>query len=257
MPFPNYRDKHAKKALFSAQDYLVYLKRRGRGVKVRPPVGVILCYQRSLLKHILDTHRTTEAAGSIRGLHLLEETGGQVGVMGSFGIGAPAAVTVLEELIAMDVKKFISVGSAGTLQKDIGIGDLVVCDKAIRDEGTSYHYLKPAKYAHASATITDRITRALDDLKQEYRIGISWTIDAPYRETKAEVRQYQKQGVATVEMEAAALFAVAQYRKVEMGAMFSVSDSLADLEWKPKFHLKRTSQGLETLYKAALAALWN
>jgi uridine phosphorylase len=255
MAFPNYRNKHAKKALFSAHDYWAYLRTRGKGATFRPPSGIILCYQSSLLKHILETHRTTETVMYHRGLHLLDETGGQIGVMGSFGIGAPAAVTVLEELIALGVGKFISVGSAGTLQIDIKIGDLIVCDKAIRDEGTSHHYLKPAKYAHASATMTAKITRALDALDHKYRIGTSWTIDAPYRETVAEVRQYQKQGIATVEMEAAALFAVAQYRKVDMGAMFSVSDSLAELEWKPKFHSKSTSKGLESIYSAALTAL--
>jgi uridine phosphorylase len=255
MAFPNYPNKHGKRALFSAQDYCAYRKKLGKGATFSPPAGIILCYQYGLLKYILGNHRTTEVATYTRGLHLLDETAGRVGVMGSFGIGAPAAVTVLEELIALGVKKFISIGSAGTLQRDIGIGDLVICDKALRDEGTSHHYLKPAKYAHASAAITARIICALDASGREYHIGTSWTIDAPYRETVAEVRQYQKQGVATVEMEAAALFAVAQYRKVEMGAMFSVSDSLADFDWKPKFHLKRTDQGLEAIYKAALSAL--
>lgn len=178
-------------------------------------------------------------------------------IMGGFGIGASVAATLLEELIAFGVKKFISVGSAGTLQKNIKIGDLIVCDKAIRDEGTSYHYLKPEKYAHASAKITTRIRQALNDRKQKYHIGTSWTVDAPYRETIVEVGQYQKEGVATVEMEVAALFAVAQYRKVEMGAIFTRSDSLASLKWKPKFHLKKTNKGLETIYKAALSALQN
>ena len=61
-----------------------------------------------------------------------------------------------------------------------------------------------------------------------------------------------KRGVATVEMEASALFAVAQYRGAEMGAMFTISDSLAELQWSPKFHFKKTRGGLETLYKVAL-----
>ena len=106
----------------------------------------------------------------------------------------------LEELIAFGVKRFISIGTAGTLQKDIKVGDLIVCEKAIRDEGTSYHYLKPSKYAYASKEMTKRIKNALDALEQKYFVGTSWTIDAPYRETVVEARQYQKEGVATVEM---------------------------------------------------------
>ena len=69
------------------------------------------------------------------------------------------------------------------------------------------------------------------------------------------MRQYQEEGVATVEMEASALFAVARYRNVELGAIFTISDSLAELEWNPKFHLKKTKEGLEILYKAAVDAL--
>ena len=75
------------------------------------------------------------------------------------------------------------------------------------------------------------------------------------RETVAEARHYQAEGVATVEMEASALFAVAAFRGVEMGAMFTVSDSLASLKWKPEFHSELTQKGLETIYRAAVHAL--
>ena len=133
----------------------------------------------------------------------------------------------------------------------------MVCEKAIRDEGTSHHYLKYSKYAYASKRLTKKIMESLEKLKQKYFVGTSWTIDAPYRETIAEAKQYQKEGVATVEMEASALFAVAQYRNVELGAIFTISDSLAELEWKPKFHLKKTKKGLEILYKVAIDVLQN
>ncbi len=113
---------------------------------------------------------------------------------------------------------------------------MIVCEKAIRDEGTSHHYLPAGKYAHASQRMSKKIQAALKNLGQPYLLGTSWTIDTPYRETIAEIQQYQAEGVATVEMEAAALFAIAEYRKVEMGSMFSISDSLAGLKRDPKFH---------------------
>jgi uridine phosphorylase len=255
MAYPNHKNKQAEKALFTPHDFWAYLKKRGRANGFKAPSGVILCYQSNLMKHILDNHQTTRGEGYHQGLYLLNETGGNVAVMGSFGIGAPAAVAVFEELIALGPRKFVSVGTAGSLQKDIRIGDLIVCEQAIRDEGTSHHYLKASKYSRASRHMTERIVKSLNFLKRKHRIGTSWTIDAPYRETLTEVKRYQREGVATVEMEAAALFAVAAYRQVEMGAMFTVSDSLADLEWKPVFHFKRTGKGLETIYKAALMAL--
>ena len=86
-------------------------------------------------------------------------------------------------------------------------------------------------------------------------MGTSWTTDAPYRETRTEVMAFQKEGVSTVEMEASALFAVGQRRRVEVGAMFAISDSLAELEWKPGFSNTDTQKGLEKLFEVALDVL--
>lgn len=86
-----------------------------------------------------------------------------------------------------------------------------------------------------------------------YVLGSSWTIDAPFREIVAEVRKYQEEGVLTVEMEAAAIFSVAKYRNVEAGAIFTISDYLAELEWKPKFHL--TSEYLREIFEVAKEVL--
>ena len=85
--------------------------------------------------------------------------------------------------------------------------------------------------------------------------GTSWSIDTPYRETVSEARRYRHQGVLTVEMEAAALFAVGKHRKAEVASLFSVSDSLTDLPWKPQFHLRRNQAGLEKIYRVAVEAL--
>lgn len=241
--------------MFSPRDYLDYQKKREEYDKFKPPEGVILCYSKKLLEHVLKRHKTTKVQRFYGEMYLLNETKNKIAVVGKFGIGAPVVATLLEELIAFGVKRFVSIGTAGTLQKKLRVGDLVVCEKAIRDEGTSYHYLKSSKYAYASKEMTERIENALDSLEQEYTVGTSWTIDAPYRETVAEARQYQKEKVATVEMEASALFAVAQYRRAQIAAMFTISDSLAELQWSPKFHFKKTRGGLEILYKAALAAL--
>ncbi|RMG83400.1 MAG: purine phosphorylase [Bacteroidetes bacterium] len=257
MGFPNLKNKHAKDSMFTPSEFMAYQKKLGKYPKFKPPIGVIFCYDRNLMEFILENHKTTKVEGFYGEMYLLDETNGKVAVIGKFGIGAPVVVTLLEELIAFGIKKFISIGTAGTLQKDIKIGSLVVCEKAIRDEGTSHHYLKSSKYAYASKEMTNKIKKSLDKLKQKYIVGTSWTIDAPYRETVAEARQYQKEGVATVEMEASALFAVAQYRNVELGALFTISDSLAELEWKPKFHLKKTKKGLEILYKVAVDVLLN
>ena len=234
--------------------FLEYLRSQGRGPGFTPPRGLIFCYQRRLLDYILTTHKTTRPDHGF-GVHLLDETNGEIGVLGGFGIGAPAAAVLLEEFIAIGVPRFLSIGTAGSLQPRLGVGGLIVCDRAIRDEGVSHHYLPPGKYAEASPALTARLTRALTAGGHAHTVGTSWTIDAPYRETKAEVLAYQLDGVACVEMEAAALFAVAQVRGVEIGAMFTITDSLASLEWHPEFHSERARLGLETLYQTALACL--
>ncbi len=241
--------------MFTAKDFLEYQKERVAHPRFKPPDGVIFCYSRNFLDQISRRHKVTKAPGLFRELLLLDETGGRVAVLGNFGIGAPVVVTFLEELIAFGVRRFVSVGTAGTLRKDLGIGDIVICDRAIRDEGTSFHYLKPSKYAYASKPMIESIKKSLEVHRKKYVVGTSWTIDAPYRETVAEARKYQKEGVATVEMEASALFAVAKYRNVEMVALFAISDSLAELEWDPKFHHKRIDSSLGVIFQAALDVL--
>lgn len=255
MGFPNFKDKHAKDSMFTPGEFMAYQKKRGEYPKFKTPEGLIFCYQKSLMGSILENHKTTKVEGFYGEMYLLNETNNKVAIIGKFGIGSPIVVALLEELIAFGIKKFISIGTAGTLQKNIAIGSLMICEKAIRDEGTSHHYIKHSKYAHASKKMIDKIKKSLDKFKQKYFVGTSWTIDAPYRETIAEARQYQKENVSTVDMEASALFAVAQYRNVELGAIFTISDSLAELKWEPKFHSKKTKMGLEILYKIAADVL--
>jgi uridine phosphorylase len=216
---------------------------------------VIISYQARLLEHVREHHAGSSCDGYFAQMLLPDDAEGRVGFLAGFGIGAPCAAIRLEDLAAFGVRRVVSVGTAGSLQSDIGIGDIVVCDRAIRDEGVSHHYLPPARHATPSEALTHRLRSALDAAGRPYRVGTSWTIDAPYRETFAEVKHYQREGVLTVEMEAAALFAVAERRGIELAAMFTISDSLADLTWDPRFSSRETEAGLEALYLAALEAL--
>lgn len=220
-----------------------------------PPDGLIIAYHKSLMRYVLQHHRTRRVKGFFGEMHLLRETRNHVAIIGNFGIGAPGAVIHLEEFIEWGVKKFISVGTAGGLQKGQRIGDLVLCKRAIRDEGCSHHYHRAAKYAYPSQDLTEHVRNALHSHRLDFTEGTSWTIDTPYRETASEVKRYRREGVITVEMEAAALFAVGRYRGAQVAALFSISDSLAELPWKPKFHLRRNQAGLERLYRVAAEAL--
>ena len=243
--------------MFAPADFVAYLRRAGALDSYQPPAGVVLCYQRSLYHHVLKAEGLKPAArqGALHGLLLLPSTGGTVGLLGQFGIGAPAAAAALEELAATGTGAFVSVGTAGSLQRDLDIGDLVLCEAAIRDEGVSHHYLPPGKLATAQAGMTVALGAALGQAGVPFRSGSSWTIDTPYRETVAEARHYQAEGVLCVEMEAAALFAVAEVRQLRVSSAFAISDSLADLVWNPQFHGPPVQAGLITLYNAAVSAL--
>lgn len=253
MTFPNLKNKHAWDALVTPEEDIKYAKRRGRIPRIKMPKAIIFCFSSSLLKSIIKNHKVKKLNFGNSELYLLKETKNRVGVLSKFGFGGPSTILRMEELIACGVKKFVLVGHAGSLQKHLKIGDVIVCDRAIRDEGTSHHYFKSGKYAYASKLLTKDIENHLQKLGIKYALGTTWTVDAPYRETVAEVKQYQKEGVSTVDMEAASVFAVAKYRGIEAGAIFTISDYLGELEWKLKFHLTR--QYLNMIFNIAKEVL--
>lgn len=248
--------KHSSEAFFAPSDFIGYIKGKGILGSRPAPEAVILSYQRSLLEYAETSRKVTRAEGYFGGqVSYLEETGGKVAIVGRFGVGSPAAAVMLEELVAWGVRRFVSVGTAGSLVLDLPPGSLLLCTGALRDEGTSYHYAPAGAEARPSAGLTDRLGRELTARGLSHRRGSTWTTDAIYRETAGEVRKFRDQGVLVAEMEAAALFTVAAYRKVEIAACFSVSDTLAELAWRPEFHAETTQEGLVAIFESAVASL--
>lgn len=252
---PQFGDKYSKEAVFNPDDFFRYIQKKTGPSDHAPPEGVIFCYQSSLYGQILKNHEGRKGDGYYRNLYFLKEYDFKIAVAAQFGIGAPAAVALLEELIAVGVKRVISIGSAGGLQLGLPIGGLVILTKALRDEGCSHHYLPSERFAFASPELTNQLATQASELGLVFHQGSSWTIDTPYRETKEEVLAYQQEGLMVVEMEAAALFAVAQFRNIEISSMVVVSDSLADLKWNPQFFGEQVKSGLEKVFQAALSTL--
>jgi len=164
-------------------------------------------------------------------VYLLEtENGDRVAVMHP-GVGAPLAAAFFEEAIALGGRKFIACGGAGVLDKDVGFGGIVVPDEAVRDEGTSYHYLPPSRTAAATPDAVNAIQHTLDQHDIPYQVGKTWTTDAIYRETRAKVDQRKAEGCLMVEMEAATFFAIAQFRDVQIGQLLYGGDDLTGEAW--------------------------
>jgi uridine phosphorylase len=147
------------------------------------------------------------------------------------GIGAPLAAGLLEEVVAFGCKKFIACGGCGVLDKDISVGNLIVVSGAIRDEGVSYHYLPADREVIADEAAVTVLSELLDERKIPYRVGKTWTTDAPYRETQDRISRRKAEGCLTVEMETAAMMAVAKFRDVIFGQVLYGGDDLSGREW--------------------------
>ena len=121
-------------------------------------------------------------------------------------------------------------GGAGVLN-DLAVGHLILPDRALRDEGTSFHYAAPSRIIQADPMALATIEKALQQQKLPYVKGMTWTIDAAYRETKAKVANRRQEGCLCVEMEAAGLFAMAQFYDMRIAGIFYGGDSLSGEEW--------------------------
>lgn len=255
MSVPNKRGKVTGRAIIEPAG--VIDERRLIGLHPSGPVpdGAIICYDSALWKWISGRPDRIECDGWLKGSYLLPCNDSQILVTKAAGFGAPTAVLSFEELAAYGIRKFVNLGAAGGLQKDMNIGDIVVCERAIRDEGTSYHYLPEEKYASASPELTLDLIAEIQKMDIPFTKGSSWTIDALYRETIGELQQYRSEGVLTVEMEASALFAVGSFRGVSVSSVFAISDILTEEGWKQGYLSTEKLDGLKQIFEAALETL--
>lgn len=150
------------------------------------------------------------------------------------GVAAPLAAAVLEELIALGCRKLIACGSAGVLDRALAKGTVVVPSSAVRDEGTSYHYVAPAREISADPDVVQAIESVLVKHGVSHRVGKTWTTDAFYRETRTRVARRKAEGCLTAEMECAALLAVSQFRAVKFGQLLATGDDVSGAEWDPR-----------------------
>lgn len=171
------------------------------------------------------------------------------------GVGAPIAAGMLEGAIALGCRKFIACGGAGVLDRDVAVGHIVVPEAAVRDEGTSYHYLPPSREVKASPEGVAAIERTLKRYGLDYIVTKTWTTDAPYRETPDKVKLRRAEGCLTVDMEAAAFFAVAQFRDVVFAQMLYGGDDVSGDEWDRRDWNNRTTVREKLFWLAAEACL--
>ncbi len=147
---------------------------------------------------------------------------------------APPAIQDLEDLILFGARHIILTGGVGVIDGRVKRGDLIIPDQAIRDEGASYHYLKAGAVARPSAKLFRALRASCAKLGFGYFRGKVWTTDAVYRETPTRIKKFGKAGAVCVDMEAAACFAVARYRKIQFAVLFYGGDYVHERKWYPR-----------------------
>jgi uridine phosphorylase len=162
-------------------------------------------------------------------LFVFRHEGQDYGIVGC-AVGAAFAVLIAEELFASGCELLLSVTSAGQILPVRPPPYFVVIERALRDEGTSYHYLPPSDYCEAEPTIVARADEALAAANIAVRRGATWTTDAPFRETQDAIDAARRAGILAVEMEAAALYAFAAARRRAVLCLAHVTNQMGRVD---------------------------
>ena len=146
-------------------------------------------------------------------------------------VGASACVAILEDLIAFGMKKLVLFGTCGVLDETIKETSIIVPQMAIRDEGTSYHYLPASDEIEVNVGLHDFLTSFLTDKGISHTVGKVWTTDGIYRETAEKLYKRKKAGAICVDMECSAVAALANFRKISICHFFYAADHLSEEAW--------------------------
>ena len=217
----------------------------------------IACFSKKLFDKIVEGTKCVEIArlNNTNGDNIIYEIEykNKRFVLFMMSVGAPAAVNDLEDVHAMGVNKFIIFGNCGVLDKTIEDCAVIIPNEAIRDEGTSYHYLDATDTIKVNNKYVDEFKEILDEFGYSYIEGMTWTNDAFYRETRRKLESRIAMGAKCVEMECSALQAVADFRGFDLFMFFYAGDNLDLPEWD-----KRSLSGdvkLDEKSRIALLAL--
>ncbi len=154
-------------------------------------------------------------------------------------VGCPACAGNLDLFNAMGITKVMFCGGGGVLDKNIEVGQILVVEGAIRDEGFSYHYIEPSRYIYTDPEITDKIAEYLGNKSISYIRGLTWTTDAIFRETRDRIAQRKEEGAKIVEMEQAGCIAVSKFRGIKYGALIYGGDDVSQDQWSKRSWISR------------------
>jgi len=246
-------------SLTSPDEWINQLREAGRFNVSNLPKRCILAFRYMGTKDILDSlgYRMEEVELPFRKAYILKYKDTSICLF-QLSIGAPAAGAELEILLALGVEYIVLLGSVGALSLDIPRWTIIVPNRAIRDEGTSYHYEEPSPYAFPDSKLSYLIKEELKKRGLRFVEGAVWTTDAIFRETSRKREAFMQDGAVCVDMEASALFSIAKFREGKMAAIFYAGDYVGEKKWDlriGKNHDEKKRRISETLLEVSLESL--
>jgi uridine phosphorylase len=224
--------RHAAPSAFTPEN-LLREARRQKGLAAAPvPEVCVLDPDGDLVRRLREAGRArqdTAWACYHTELYRLAEPALEIGLVGC-AVGAPFAVLVAEQLFTSGCRLLVSMTSAGRLAEVREPPYFVLIERALRDEGTSYHYLPPSEFSTADTALVEAAAHACADLSVPVERGATWTTDAPFRETQEAIDAMSARGLLAVEMEAAALYAFAAARGKPVLCFAHVTNRMALIE---------------------------
>lgn len=225
------------------------------------PETFVLCFSKRMVDNMVNHYQLQKigelasANGAIP-LYAYEKNNRRIG-LAMARVGASACVVELEELYAMGVEQVVMLGSAGVLSKEIRSNEIIIPVEAISDEGTSKHYQTTDHIISMREDVIAVLEQVFQYHQIPYQKGITWTTDAPYRETKGKLMEKLRQGCICVEMECSACLAVSAFRKKRFLQFLYAADHVDCSSWNPRELLDggRIDERMKLLYLAMEVAL--
>lgn len=216
----------------------LYGNKYKKNMDVAMPKVAVACFERNVVKRLVEyldgeiIAETKNANGSFP-IYKVSFKGVDVAVYMA-DVGAACAGGQLEEIYALGAERVVVYGSCGVLYKEIEDCSVIIPDRAVREEGLSYHYVPLGQEVAVNPCYIPEFKAILEKVGVKYRIGKVWTTDAFYRETKTKVEKRKEQGCICVDMECSALAAVAMFREKELFQFFFSADCLDGIKWEQR-----------------------
>jgi len=223
------KQDYAEESVFKPENLLREARRQKGVAECEIPKVCVLDPDGDMVSYLNKSGRASVNscwAGYHTTMYDFEHNGQTIGIIGE-AVGASFAVLVAEQMFTSGCELLISITSAGTITPPPDDKQFILIEQALRDEGTSYHYLPPEEPACLNQELLGNFQDLQCDPELSVGIGTSWTTDAPYRETQWAIQKAEEQGITAVEMEAAALYAFAEAKQQPVVCFAHLTNTMA------------------------------